>query len=46
LVHVVGFPLVMAFVVNLVINMEHPRLGLIRVESFDSALADAISGMD
>lgn len=46
LVHVVGFPLVMAFVVNLVLNMEHPRLGLIRVDTFDRAIADTIAGMD
>ncbi len=38
LLHLVAYPLIIAVVVNLVINMEHPRIGLIRVDGFDIAI--------
>jgi hypothetical protein len=39
-VHLIGFPLIVAMVVSLVINLEHPRLGLISFDSFDQALIE------
>lgn len=44
--HIIVFALVMAGSVYIIFDMEFPRLGLIRVESFDQALIDLRSSMD
>jgi hypothetical protein len=36
--HVFGFAAVLSLSVYLILDMEYPRLGLIRVDSFDRAL--------
>lgn len=46
LLHVVGFPALVALVVSLVINLEHPRLGLISMGRFDQAIVDVRRSMD
>jgi hypothetical protein len=40
LLHVLGFAVSMTFAVFVIVNMEYPRYGLIRVSTFDSALMD------
>ena len=44
--HAVGFALVMSFVAYVIIDLEFPRLGLIRVDSFDQALIDLRQSMN
>ena len=44
--HMVGLAAVMAFAVYVIIDLEFPRLGLIRVEAFDQALVDLRKTMD
>ena len=36
---------VMALAVYIIIDIEYPRLGLVRVDAFDQALMDLRSGM-
>jgi hypothetical protein len=43
--HVVGFVGVLAFTVYLIADIEYPRLGLVRVDTFDQALIDVRAGM-
>ena len=38
--HILGFTLVLAAAVYIIIDLEYPRLGLIRVDAFDQALVD------
>jgi len=38
--HVVAFAAAMAISLYVILEIEYPRLGLIRVDSFDEALAD------
>ena len=42
----VGFAAVMAGAVNVIIDIEYPRLGLIRVDSFDQVLVDLRQSMN
>jgi hypothetical protein len=44
--HIIVFSLVMAGSVYIIIDMEFPRLGLVRVDSFDQNLIDLRTGMD
>jgi hypothetical protein len=44
--HMVGFALVMAVAVYVILDMEYPRLGLIRVDAFDQALIDLRASMN
>ncbi len=44
-IHMVGFAAVMAGAVNVIIDLEYPRRGLIRVDSFDQALVELRAGM-
>ena len=44
--HMLGFPLVMAVSVYVILDMEYPRLGVIRVDAFDQALADLRRSMN
>ena len=43
--HIIGFALVMALAVYIILDIEYPRLGLIRVEGFDQALMNLRTGM-
>jgi hypothetical protein len=43
--HIVGFAMAMALAVYIIIDIEYPRLGLIRVDGFDQALMDLRTGM-
>lgn len=43
--HITGFAAVMAMAIYIIIDMEYPRLGLIRVDAFDQALVDLRAGM-
>src|SRR5262245_13808168 len=43
--HMIGFALVMAIAVYVILDLEYPRLGLIRVDAFDQALADLRASM-
>lgn len=44
--HMLGFALVMAFAVYVILDIEYPRLGLIRVDAFDQALVDLRESMN
>jgi len=43
--HVTGFALVIALTVYVILDIEFPRLGLIRVDAFDQALVDLLESM-
>lgn len=45
-IHMVGFAAVMAGAVNVIIDLEYPRIGLIRVDAFDQVLVDLRKSMD
>lgn len=45
-VHIIGFTLTMALAVNVIINIEFPRKGLIRVEEFDQSLWELRKSME
>ena len=38
--HMIGFALATAFVIYVILDMEYPRVGLIRVDAFDQALVE------
>jgi len=44
-IHMIGFAAVMAIAVNLIIEIEYPRVGLIRVDAFDQVLVDLRDSM-
>jgi hypothetical protein len=44
--HMLGFALVMAFAVYVIVDIEYPRLGLIQVDAFDQALVDLRESMN
>lgn len=44
--HMVGFALVMATAIFVILDLEYPRLGLIRVDDFDQALVDLRESMN
>lgn len=44
--HMLGFALAMAIAVYVILDLEYPRLGLIRVDAFDQALVDLRATMD
>lgn len=46
LVHLFGFAAVTTFALCLIVDLEYPRLGLIRVGGFDQALIDLRAGMN
>ena len=39
-VHSLGFPAIVVLTVFVILDMEYPRLGFIRVDSFDQVLVD------
>ncbi|MCC6124606.1 MAG: DUF4239 domain-containing protein [Pirellulales bacterium] len=43
--HIVGFALVMAITIYVILDIEYPRLGLIHIESFDQAFIDLRASM-
>ncbi len=43
--HMIGFATVMAVTIYVIIDIEYPRLGLIRVDVFDQALTDLRASM-
>ena len=44
--HMIGFALVVTFAVYVILDIEYPRLGLIRVDAFDQALVDLRESMN
>ena len=44
-IHMIGFAATMALAVNVIIDIEYPRLGLIRVDAFDQALVELRASM-
>jgi hypothetical protein len=44
-VHLLGFAATTAVALYLILDLEYPRLGLIRVDSFDQALIDLRTSM-
>jgi len=44
-IHMIGFAGVMAAAVNVIMDLEYPRLGLIRVDAFDQVQVDVREGM-
>ena len=44
-VHIVGFAGILAVTVFVIMDMEYPRLGMIRVDSFDQVLVDLRQSM-
>ena len=44
--HMVGFAAVMAIAVFVILDIEYPRLGWIRVDAFDQALVDLRESMN
>jgi hypothetical protein len=44
-VHLVGFAATIAFSLYVIIDLEYPRLGLIRIDNFDQALVDLLAQM-
>jgi hypothetical protein len=44
-IHMIGFAAVMAAAVNVIMDIEYPRLGMIRVDAFDQALVELRDGM-
>ena len=45
-IHVVGFAFVLATTVYVILDLEFPRLGLIRVDSLDSVLTEVRQSMN
>jgi hypothetical protein len=41
-----GFALVMAVAIFVILDIEYPRLGLVRVDDFDQALVDLRESMN
>lgn len=44
-IHMIGFAAIMAITTYVILDIEYPRLGLIRVDLFDQALVDLQQGM-
>ena len=44
--HMLGFALVMAVAVFVILDIEYPRLGLVRVDAFDQAMVDLRESMN
>jgi hypothetical protein len=44
--HMLGFALVMAVAIFVILDIEYPRLGLVRVDAFDQALTDLRESMN
>jgi hypothetical protein len=44
-IHVIGFALIMATTVYVILDLEFPRLGIIRVDAFDQVLVELRQSM-
>ena len=44
--HMLGFALVMATAIFVILDLEYPRVGLIRVDDFDQVLVDLRQSMN
>jgi hypothetical protein len=44
-IHVVGFALIMATTVYVILDLEFPRLGIIRIDPFDQVLVELRQSM-
>jgi hypothetical protein len=44
--HVLGFSAIMALSIYLILDIEYPRLGLIRIDAFDQALIELRASMN
>jgi len=44
--HMLGFAFVMAVAIYVILDIEYPRLGLIRIDAFDQALTDLRASMN
>jgi flagellar motor component MotA len=44
-IHVVGFALIMATTVYVILDLEFPRLGIIRIDAFDQVFVDLRQSM-
>jgi hypothetical protein len=44
-IHILEFAAIMAVTVYIIVDLEHPRLGLIRVDAFDQVLVDLRNSM-
>ena len=44
--HLFGFAAIMAFSVYLILDIEYPRLGMVRIDSFDKAMIDLRASMN
>ncbi|MGC4075050.1 MAG: hypothetical protein QM760_21625 [Nibricoccus sp.] len=44
-IHSIGFSATLAFTIFVILDMEHPRLGTIRVDDFDQVLRDLLLSM-
>ena len=45
-VHILGFTLIVSLTVYVILDLEYPRLGLIRIDAVDQLLRDVRQGMD
>ncbi|HYI97562.1 MAG TPA: hypothetical protein VEX68_28750, partial [Bryobacteraceae bacterium] len=45
LLHMIAFPLLMTIIIYVIIDIEYPRIGFIRLERFDSLLVDVRESM-
>jgi hypothetical protein len=44
-IHVIGFALIMATTVYVILDLEYPRLGIIRIDAFDAVLVELRQNM-
>jgi len=44
-IHVIGFAAVLSLTVYVILDLEHPRVGLIRVDAFDRSLYELRESM-
>ena len=45
-IHLFGFAAIMALSIYLILDIEYPRLGLVRIDTFDQPLIELRKGMD
>ena len=45
LIHQVGFAAIVAFTVYVILDIEYPRLGFVRIDAIDRLLVDVRAGM-
>ena len=44
-IHVLGFAAMIAVAVYVILDIEYPRFGLVRIDAFDQALVDLLHSM-